>query len=264
MDINQNIVVMNELLKEIINEEKVITKQDFDNLFAMLMGLLGTTKQQLETQIATSQYKNISSVQSALKRVEKIEEVIMAYENRSLQTLRSFSSAILREVNKIDLSPLEQRITNIEENEKTAEDFINEINNLPIKRPFLIDKSHIAGLDEIEKLARKKHSTQYTGINGVKQIVAGAGITVDNSNLGYPVITATTTGFSTATETLTGTQSGLNVTLDLTGLSHTFTSVMFVTRNGQVINSTAWSRSTNTITVFNADASEAFQVCYNY
>ena len=102
------------------------------------------------------------------------------------------------------------------------------------------------------------------GSSGIKAVVAGAGITVDNSNLGYPVITATTAGFSTATETLTGTQSGLNVTLDLTGLSHTFTSVMFVTRNGQVINSTAWSRSTNTITVFNADASEAFQVCYNY
>lgn len=72
-------------------------------------------------------------------------------------------------------------------------------------------------------------------------------------------------GTNIATEVLAPTQSGSDITLDLTALSHTFVAIEVVFRNGQNITPIAsWSRTGNTITVFNADATEIFQVQYTY
>lgn len=125
------------------------------------------------------------------------------------------------------------------------------------------------------------HHLQVT-INGVnigqdiKRLdFAGAGVVVERVGDGNAVVTISggAGGTSIATEKLTGTQSGNNATLDLTGLAHTFATIQFVTRNGQVIvpgnaagadGSSAWSRSSNTITVYSADAADIFLVCYSY
>lgn len=73
------------------------------------------------------------------------------------------------------------------------------------------------------------------------------------------------TGTNVATEVLTPTTSGSNITLDLTALAHTFVAIEVVFRNGQNITPiSSWSRTGNTITVFNADNTEAFQVQYTY
>lgn len=72
-------------------------------------------------------------------------------------------------------------------------------------------------------------------------------------------------GVSIATQEIAATQSGSDVTLDLTTLSHTFTAIELVFRNGQRIAPiTSWTISGNTITVFNADATEEFAVQYTY
>lgn len=72
-------------------------------------------------------------------------------------------------------------------------------------------------------------------------------------------------GTNIATETLTATASGANITLDLTALAHTFVAIEVIFRNGPATTPvTDWSRSSNTVTVFNADPSEIFQVQYTY
>lgn len=72
-------------------------------------------------------------------------------------------------------------------------------------------------------------------------------------------------GASVATEIVTAVQSGSDITLDLTTLSHVFVAIEVVFRNGANITPGAsWSRSGNTITVFNADSTEVFQVQYTY
>lgn len=70
-------------------------------------------------------------------------------------------------------------------------------------------------------------------------------------------------------EQLTGTQSGNNVTLDLTGLSHTFVTILGVSMNGQILTPTSsWTRVGNTITVTNggqgADANSDYLISYTY
>lgn len=73
------------------------------------------------------------------------------------------------------------------------------------------------------------------------------------------------TGTNIATELVTPVQSGSNITLDLTTLSHTFVAIEVVFRTGQATTPLAdWSRTGNTITVLNADASEKFMVQYTY
>ncbi len=68
-----------------------------------------------------------------------------------------------------------------------------------------------------------------------------------------------------ASELLIGTQSGSDVTLDLSGLSHPFVQIFGVYRNGQKVTpNVTWTRSGSTITVFNASASNAFLIDYTY
>lgn len=86
--------------------------------------------------------------------------------------------------------------------------------------------------------------------------------------LDYFQASSSAVGINTATEQLSGTQSGSNVTLNLTTLSHSFVAILFVTRNGQILTpndtSLGYTISGNTVTIYNADASEPFLVTYTY
>lgn len=63
-------------------------------------------------------------------------------------------------------------------------------------------------------------------------------------------------GSNVATEAIAATQSGANITLDLTTLAHTFVAVEVVWRNGQALTPiSSWSIVGSVVTVLNADAS---------
>lgn len=84
--------------------------------------------------------------------------------------------------------------------------------------------------------------------------------------------TATGGGANVATQQLTPTAVVDDVTLDLTQLSNTFTDILFVTRNGQVLMpngssgfpGSSWSISGNTITVYNATDGDIYLVQYTF
>lgn len=72
-------------------------------------------------------------------------------------------------------------------------------------------------------------------------------------------------GSNVETEVVTGTQSGTDVTFDLTGLAHTFVSVEVVFRNGQALKPTTdWILTGNDLTIYSADAGEVFMIQYIY
>ena len=72
-------------------------------------------------------------------------------------------------------------------------------------------------------------------------------------------------GMSISIEKLSGTQSGDDVTLDLTQLANPWTLVLGVFQNGQFLTETTkWSRSGNTITVLMASNGDDFYVEYAY
>lgn len=111
----------------------------------------------------------------------------------------------------------------------------------------------------------------------IQTIDLGSGLTAAKSAPGYLLITATGGqggGANIATEQLTPTQVGNDITLDLTGLTHAFATIQLVFKNGNATvpgvaagadGSSAWSRSGNTVTVYNADAGgDSFLVAYTY
>jgi hypothetical protein len=93
-----------------------------------------------------------------------------------------------------------------------------------------------------------------------------SGLTASDSGGGVAGFSsAAAAGQNIATDSITPVTSGANVTLDLTTLSHTFIAVEVVFRNGQALTPTSdWSRSGNTITIFNATSGEVYQVQYTY
>lgn len=98
----------------------------------------------------------------------------------------------------------------------------------------------------------------------------GGGVTAtapatDQAQISIPGAAA---GSNSAVEKLTGTQSGTSVTLDLTGLANTFVAIRAIFKDGQALTpgdtQFGWTRVTNTITILNADAGQAFLVDYTY
>lgn len=147
---------------------------------------------------------------------------------------------------------------------------INEINNG-------IEIKTIKGLDiflrNLQRAIReKKASTGKMNHGGGMTLAAGSNVTLTRNTNGTWTIAATGGGASIATEKLTPTTSGSDITLDLTTLAHTSTGVLLVTRSGQVImpNGSAalpgssWSQSGTTITVYNADNTDIYLVQYTY
>lgn len=80
-----------------------------------------------------------------------------------------------------------------------------------------LDISAIKGLENYKEVTKGLSSVypQYTGVLGIKEIVAGSGVTIDNTNPQYPVVTATG-GNGVTVETPTGTVDGSNVSFTVT------------------------------------------------
>lgn len=99
----------------------------------------------------------------------------------------------------------------------------------------------------------------------------GAGVAVTDGGNGTANITINGGGGGADiyTEEVTAVTSGDNVTIDLTQLDNAFTTILFPTRNGAVLGTTDpgdgssyWSRTSNTMTVYNAVSTDKYLVTY--
>lgn len=101
-----------------------------------------------------------------------------------------------------------------------------------------------------------------------KVIFEGGGISVARVGDGVAVVTVAANAPAILVEKLTPTAAGSNATLNLTQLSQTFTTIQWVSKNGQILDATdatfGWSRASNTITVLNGADSDIFLVSYTY
>lgn len=124
---------------------------------------------------------------------------------------------------------------------------------------------HVEGLEQTLS-AIKNANSGFRG--GGDTVVAGTGVTITNTVNGNKQISVASSGSSTAQEKLTPTQSGSNVTLNLSLLTHTFVAILGVYKNGQLLDQNdaqfGWSRATNTITVLNGFDTDVYYVQYTY
>jgi len=104
-------------------------------------------------------------------------------------------------------------------------------------------------------------------MQGVSQIYLGNNLVATRLGDGSVRIDAQggASGVNIITEELSGTQSGNDVTIDLTDLSEVYDTVQFVTRQGQILAASDWSKTGDIITIFNADAAtEKYSVQVTY
>lgn len=155
--------------------------------------------------------------------------------------------------------------------EVNVEEVVATLLNAPKGKRLTVN--HIDGLREgIEQTARAFTAQLGKGYlhGGGDTVKAGTNVTLTKNSDGTTTISASGSGggANVSTEKLTPTTSGSNITLNLTGLTHTFTAILGVYKNGQLLDpndtSFGWSRSSNTITVLNATTDDVFLIQYTY
>lgn len=132
----------------------------------------------------------------------------------------------------------------------TGEQIVEKINDLPTDDDDLkIDASHIKNLPQ--------NKTYHGGSSGIKEIIAGSNITVDNTNIGYPVVSATGGGGSSVTyfaETPSGTINSSNVTFTLDNIPTSNACVVVILNGLTQYNGIDYTVSGSTITFVSAPA----------
>ena len=90
-------------------------------------------------------------------------------------------------------------------------------------------------------------------------------VTTANSSDTFSILyNYTSPNLTFTSELLTGTQSGSDVLLDLTGLSHSYKNLLFIDRNGKTIYPTGYIKTGDTVHVLNANVADNFIITYNY
>lgn len=178
----------------------------------------------------------------------------------------------LKEDERLDISA----IKGFEQKDKKLSDWIIEraMSIFDHRTSFLINKvSNLS--DRLDRFSATGggHTIQDEGISLTTRTnlnFVGAAVTVtdDAGNNATKVTISPGATANITAENITGVQSGSNVTLDLTTLAHVFGTIFGVFRQGQLktLNDLTYgySISGNTVTVYNADASESFVVQYTY
>ena len=113
---------------------------------------------------------NLALVKDLIKKVKKIKPVKGKDADEELIVDKVLEKIVLPEYKETVLD--------------NGEQIVDKINALSLDEENKIDASHIKNLPEI------KGGKFYGGSGTIKEIVAGDNVTVDNSNLGYPVISS--------------------------------------------------------------------------
>lgn len=95
----------------------------------------------------------------------------------------------------------------------------------------------------------------------------GAGVVLTQTSDGAIIVSIPGGGGGSSnikTEAVVAVQVGNDSTIDLTQLAETPTEILWVSRNGQILNQSNWSVAGTTMTVLSAGASGSFQIQYLY
>lgn len=129
----------------------------------------------------------------------------------------------------------------------------------------LLEVKHVKGLrNEVDSYRNQLAMKQAGQHGGGTTVSAGNNITLTPLPNGTTRIDASGGSANLATEPVVAVQSGTDVTIDLTQLSNPYTSIQFVSLNGQIINTTRWSVLADVMTVTDGFDTDEFQIQYVY
>lgn len=144
--------------------------QEHTKLVENVSQVTDTTKKDFENKL--------TELKDLIKKVQTIKPVDGIDGYTPVKGQDYFTDSDIKEIKDEvlkDIPPIE---------EETGESIVSKINDLPTDDEDLkIDAKHVKNFPEQVRY--------YAGGSGIKEIIAGTNITVDNTNLGYPVISST-------------------------------------------------------------------------
>lgn len=215
-------------------------EEKMDKDIPVIKGLIAKMKGDKgdEYKITKEDYKQIAPIVRELIDDDKIADKVLSMITIDYNIIAKKASEYI-EVPQVDYKKIKDIVIKdiiVKDGKDADEDVITDrvINKLPqfgeqfrdglelLNGEDRLDIKAIKGLDDYEetsRLARQPKGTQYSGIMGIKDIVAGANITIDKTNLHYPVISSTGGGGSGAVDSVNG-QTGV-VVLDTGDIADT-------------------------------------------
>mgnify|MGYP003423209932 CR=1 FL=1 len=184
--------------KELVTLLVQLTEKQKEDLISKNEDFLSQVSQETFTQIQNALIEirekandNQLEVRQLTNKQKKAHESKMSQLEALIEEFRNF------EIPELDEERLTQdilsKIPEHEDYELIGENIVGSINSLEITPDKQIDAKHIKNLPSVKQFIG--------GSSGIKEIVAGTNITVDNTNLGYPVVSATG-GLSESFETV--------------------------------------------------------------
>lgn len=258
---------MENKLKKLINalEFQPITYKQGQDLLNSALKVIEKTKGELEQYTSV----NMDEVQNAINDIEKVYKELKALsEDFSKKNDFMMSESYQKQIAKLVKIPVIEKViekteTIIEKPVVTkeivkeitqkieGEEVVDKINSLPISEENQIDASHIKNLPKANMIRG--------GVMGIKEVVAGTNVTVDNSNAGYPVVSASGGEYTlpTATDTVLGgikVGSGLTITDGVLAASGgtTYPKNVYVSNSASLTNATVYT-FTHNLNVAEAD-----------
>lgn len=162
-------------------------KQELENLSKEYLQTINEAIEDIENQnktllenVSNKTAQNQTDFESQVKELKEILKKVKA-----IKTTKPADGIDGVNPNPEDVVPLVLEKLPKQE-EITGEKIVDKINALSLDDENKIDAKHIKNLPEAK-------GGKFFSASGIKEIIAGDNITVDNSNLGYPVINATST-----------------------------------------------------------------------
>lgn len=223
-------------LEQILNivETDKITHEEFGIVLNEFVKVVEANKNYFESQIIDTKSEadgKIKEIAYALNELELgIKDLINNSEKNSLSKIKELSQRLSNEINRVEenikipkdytseIAYLDDLIQNLDKKIKnlpppttldTAERIVDKINSLAPVPDLQIDAKHIKNLP-------KFNGTSSGSVSVIKQLIAGTGVTIDNSNISYPVISSTGGGAGYTVETPSGLVNNSNVTFTVT------------------------------------------------
>lgn len=199
-----------ELLKlaSVFNTENIITSEDIEQVLKGILVIMNSFKndnQTLNKETTTIVENLLTKVLSEHEKIkDDVSQITSASENKissKLESVLSEVKAIVKEINAIE--PPENGKDADEE--KIIESVLSQI-QLPEQKEIILDTPEeiadklesLKGDNRLDASAIKNlpeiKGGKFYGGSGIKEVIAGTNITVDNSNPGYPVIASNNSG----------------------------------------------------------------------
>lgn len=276
---NQNNPQLDRLEKIIsLVDETYVKPEEVVTMFETVVKAIQDTRVGLEQKISVgdeSLANECEKIHYELKDMElRVENMITQAKQSGMADIKALASRLNDDIGRVrsliptlpDLSYIDRELSRIEAKIPklpkpveldNGEQIVNKINSLPTSdNKFKIDASHIKNLP-----VQNQNGQIHTSGSGIREIIAGSNITVDMTNLQYPVISSTGGGGGgSGYQTPIGTVNGSNTSFTFATAPNVIVVDFVIMRKTESVSGTTNWTGTTTVSMTTAPTDHIYAI----